>query len=437
MNRTAECLLGTIALTVLITGCSSSSSPSSPTTSEAKSSLSRDMSPNVPAADQQALVTGNNAFAFDVYKSLATSGTGNQFFSPYSISSALAMTYAGANGATATEMSKALHFSLPQAQLHPAFDAVDLSLAADNQPAQNGGKPLTLHVANSLWGYTQENFGKPFLDTLATNYGAGIQLTDFVKDPDGSRVAINGWVSDETNAKITNLIPQGAIDPSTRLVLVDAIYFDGNWATPFDAKSTKPAQFTKNDGSQVSVPMMNSGEVPAAFAKTATYEAVELPYVGNVSMDIVMPTAGTMSAFEASLTSDAFGAIVSGLQPSEGGQVTLPKFSYNGDTISLKKLLQGLGMSTPFTGAADFTAIAIDPNGPLYIEDVLHKAFLSVDEQGTEAAAATAVIIGTGTAAPVGPPPSINVNHPFFFTLRDRPTNTILFAGRINDPSQQ
>ncbi|MEO7110941.1 MAG: serpin family protein [Polyangiaceae bacterium] len=435
MNRTVECLLGTVALTAFVTGCSGSSASSGDgVTSEAKSSLARDMSPNVPAADQTALVSGNNTFAFDMYKAIGTGNSDNQFFSPYSISSALAMTYAGANGTTASEMASTLRFTLPSAQLHPAFDKVDLSLASDNQPSSSGGKPLALHVANSIWGENDMPFGKPFLDTLAVNYGAGMRLADFVNQPDPSRIAINNWVSDQTNAKITNLIPQGQITSDTKIVLVDAIYFDGNWATQFDAKSTQNGNFTTASGSAVSVPMMNNSEVPAKFGKGDGYEAVELPYVGNVSMDIVMPTAGTMTAFESSLTGDSFQTIVSGLkQAGEGGQVTMPKFSYHGDTISLKKVLQGLGMSTAFTSDADFSPMSSDK---IWIGDVLHKAYLSVDEAGTEAAAATAVI-GVGTAASTDPPPAINVNHAFFFALRDIPTNTILFAGRINDPSQQ
>jgi len=431
MNRTAQCLFGALSLTAFVTGCSGSTSAPS-TTGEAKSSLSRDTAPNVAPADQQTLVSSNNAFAFDAYKALGAGNSNNEFFSPYSISSALAMTYAGAKGPTASEMATALHFTLPQTTLHPAFDAVDLALASDNQPATDKGKPLTLHIANSMWGETSETFGKPFLDTIATSYGAGVRLADFVNQPDPSRIAINDWVSDQTNAKITDLIPKGDIDSSTKMVLVDAIYFDGNWSTPFDAAQTKPAQFTKNDGTQVSASMMTNGEVEALFASTATYDAVELPYVGNVSMDIVMPKQGTLSAFESTLSGDAFQTIVSSLK-ADTGVVSIPKFSYHGDTISLKTLLGGLGMVTAFTKAADFSPMA--PSDKIMIGDVLHKAFLSVDENGTEAAAATAVI-GVGTAARLGTPPSIVVDHSFLFTLRDRPTGTILFAGRINDPSQ-
>ena len=344
------------------------------------------------------------------------------------------MTYAGANGTTASEMASTLHFTLPGAQLHPAFDKVDLALASDNQPGPNGGKPIALHVANSLWGEQNESFGGPFLDTLAVNYGAGLRLADFVNQPDPSRLAINSWVSDQTNAKITNLLGQGTITSDTKLVLVDAIYFDGSWATPFDAKNTQNGNFTTASGSSVSVPLMVNDNISASFGSGDGYEAVELPYVGNVSMDIVMPTAGTMSAFESSLTGDSLQKIIAGLTPAEDASVTLPKFSYHGDTISLKQTLQGLGMQTPFTPSADFSPMA--PNDKLWIGDVLHKAYLTVDEAGTEAAAATAVIM-TGTAAREGAPPSIVVNHPFIFTLRDIPTNTILFAGRINDASQQ
>lgn len=410
---------------VLLAGCSgNTTSPSGPKVDEAKSSLVRDAAPTVSDADKATFANDNQAFALSAYAALAKTD-GNVFFSPYSISSALAMSYAGAKGQTATEMATALHFSLPQERLHPAFDSVDLAL--------NHSTGFTLHVTNSMWGYTQEKFQQPFLDTIATNYGAGVYLEDFVNDPHGSEDLINQWVSDQTNGKIQKIL-NNSIDPDTRLVLVDAIYFDADWTTAFEKESTSPGTFNATIGA-VPVQMMHSheGQLHANAAHTDAYDAIELPYNGGAVMDIVMPTAGTMAAFESSLTPDSLSKIVGGL--SNGTvDLAMPKFSYAGDAISLKPLLQGMGMNVPFGEDADFTAIATDPNEHLFIQNVLHKAYLRVDEKGTEAAAATAVVMGDA-AVGFEEGLSITLDHPFFFTIRDTATNTILFAGRITNPS--
>src|ERR1700733_158887 len=269
-------------------GCSSPSSPapSQPGVSEATSSLARDTKPAVAPADASTLVQDNAAFAIDAYKALGADAAGkNVFYSPYSVSSALAMTYAGAAGATATEMAKAMHYSLSADKLHPAFDSLDLALAS-RATSPSGDRAVTLPGANPLWGEKADAFGKPFLDTLAVNYGAGVKLVDFTSAPDTCRTAINGWISDQTNAKITDMLAPGTIDSSTRFALVDAIYFDGKWATQFDPKATAPAPFTKLDGSTVSVPTMNAREMLTSFAQTEAYDAIELTYAGNqIAMD--------------------------------------------------------------------------------------------------------------------------------------------------------
>ena len=410
--------------------------------SEAKSTLTRDLAPNVSPADEAALVAGNNDFAFAAYKALAASNSNNQFFSPYSISSALAMTYAGASGATATEIAAALHFTLPQAALHPAFDAVDLALTADNDDASDAsdsnsgtpkqeGKKLVLHVANSLWAAKDASFHQPFLDTLAVSYGAGVRLTDFAGNPEGSRTTINDWVSNETEDRINDLLPDGSISGSTRLVLVDAIYFNASWSSPFQASSTTPADFNRIDGSKVSAPTMHE-RIWSAYASTDSYDAIELPYLGNAVMDVVMPKAGTLSDFESKLDGAQFQTILAGFSHGDV-DVSLPKFGYHGGTISLKSLLQGLGMKTAFESDADFSAMIDEP---ISIGDVVHKAFLAVDESGTEAAAATAVIMDAGASpGPSKPIPAITVDHPFMVVIRETTTGSILFAGRIGDPT--
>jgi serpin B len=413
-------LLGALATA---TGCSSSSPPSIATT---HSDVRRDTAPSVPAADSAALVDGNTAFAIDAYKALgARAPAGNVAFSPYSISSALAMAYAGAGGATASEMATAMHYTLPEAQLHPAFDALDLALAA-RAPA------VVLHVANSLWGYEKETFGQPFLDTLAKNYGAPVRLEDFASDAEGSREQINGWVSDGTDQRIPNLLAQGTIGATTRFVLVNAIYFDGEWDSPFDPMATRNASFTRLDGTQEQAPTMTDGNRSASYAQTSAYDAVELPYHGGqMAMDIVAPKAGSFAAFESALTGDGLSAVLGGLQQGVI-DLALPTFKVAGDAVDLTPMLQGFGMKQAFDPSkADFTAIARDAKGPLFLQGVVHQAYLLVNEKGTEAAAATGVVGGVSS---YDPPVPIHIDRPFFFALRDLPTGAILFTGRVVDP---
>jgi serpin B len=407
--------------------CSTSSSVPAPASSGiARSTLARDASPSVSAADLAAAVDGDTEFAIDAYKVLAAASPASNFlFSPHSISVALAMAYAGAGGQTAGEMAAALHYTLPDERLQPAFDALDLQLAQRSES-------VVLRVANSLWGYEKESFGQGFLDTLARDYGAGVRLEDFADDPDGSRARINAWVADQTDQKIPNLLAAGAVTPRTRLVIANAVYFDGLWQQPFDPRRTADRAFTRPDGTQVNVPTMSASALPAAHARTSAYDAVEIAYDGGeVAMDIVVPKAASLGAFEAGLTSEALGAIVAGL---ERGPIRLamPKFTIAGDAVALGPMLQGFGMKRAFVpGEADFAAIARDPGDPLYIGGVTHRAYVSVDESGTEAAAAT----GVSVIAAVVPSTAIQVDRAFFFLIRDRPTGAVLFAGHVADPS--
>jgi serpin B len=406
-------------------GCSASSSPGQPGAA-AHSVVQRDTSPSVAASDLATLVDDNTRFAIDSYRALGTLRAGqNVVFAPYSISSALAMTNAGAGGTTATEMASALDYGLPQARLHPAFDALDLALAA-RAPS------VVLHVANSLCAYDKETFGQPFLDTIARDYGAGVRMEDFVDDPEGSREQINGWVADETNQKIQELLGRGTVTSATRLVLVNAIDFDGDWDVPFDAGASATAAFTRLDGTPVQVPTMIASKRTLAYVRTSYYDAIELPYKGQqMALDVVAPKQGTFAAFESGLTSEGLRSLLAGL--TRGFlQLAMPKFKLEGVSVDLVPILEGLGMKEAFDPhRADFTAIARDPGGPLYVDGVVHKAFVSVDEKGTQAGAATAVGVRTALAPSV----SIRVDRPFFFVLRDLPTGAILFAGRVTDPS--
>jgi serpin B len=400
------------------------------TQKQAKSTLARNLSPAVDQGDIAELVNGNSAFAIELYQNLKGGQGGNIFFSPYSISLALAMTYAGTEGETASEIAQAMHFTLPEERLHPAFDALDLSMADLGYGAKNATTQFKLNIANSLWAQDGFSILANFLDILAVSYGAGVNLLDFINSPEDSRTVINKWVDDETNGKIKDLLTQGSIDTYTRLVMVNAIYFKAAWASTFDPKVTQVKMFTRADNAQVNVPMMSQIEsIP--YCQGNDYQAVELPYDGgNASMVIIVADPGKFDSLENAFSLSQWIAITHDLHPSEVA-ITMPRFNYEGDTISLKQILTDMGMPTAFTETADFSGIT-DPT-TLFIQDVLHKAFLKVDETGTEAAAATGVIVGTTSAPTVQV--SLTIDRPFLFFIRDRISNSILFMGRIVDPS--
>jgi serpin B len=340
------------------------------------------------------------------------------------------MTYAGAAGDTAKQMSTALHFTLPQAQLHPAFNQLALDLASRGQNAKGtNGKSFSLNIANALWGQQGYKIQPAFLNTLAQNYGAGMNLLDFVNSPEDSRVTINNWVSSQTNNRINDLLPQGSIDSLTRLVLTNAIYFDAAWQDPFAKESTHDGTFNLLDGSTVTVPMMNR-EGGYSYIKDTGYQAIELPYDGNeIAMDIIMPDTGKFTTFESAMTAEKINGIIGSIQNSFMA-LTLPKFSFD-SSFSLKSALSALGMPIAFSETnADFSGIT--GNTDLHISDVVHKAFVAVDEEGTEAAAATGVVIGLAAM----PQYSMTVDQPFIFLIRDLQTNSILFVGRVLNPGQ-
>ncbi len=394
--------------------------------SVAQSGLSRDLSPNVSPADLATLTSGNAAFALALYHEVAAGGM-NLFFSPYSISSALAMAYAGARGTTKTEMAEALDFWLEQAALHPAFNALDLELNTRGTVAPPyEGKGFELEVANAVWGQRGFPFRSAYLDTLALSYGAGLRLEDFESDPEGSRLSINDWVSDQTNARVKDLLPPGSVSESTRLVLTNAIYFKAPWLLPFEAKDTSTGSFTPLVGTPTSVPMMHKAAA-LAYARAGDFQAVQLPYNGaQLAMLLIVPDAGRFAAFEGELDAPLYQGILEALETHDV-RLALPKFQFD-STLSLSEPLAALGMRDAFDpNAADFSGI--DGAQDLSISDVLHKAFISVDEKGTEAAAATAVVM-VGTGMP-GSPVTLTIDRPFFFVIRDIPTGAILFVGRV------
>ena len=393
--------------------------------------------PTATDADLTALARGNSAFAFDLYEALREDGD-NLFYSPYSISLALAMTYAGAQGDTETQMADTLHFGLPQDSLHPTFNALDLELASRGKDDQgDGAEGFTLRIANAVWAQHDYEFQQAFIDLLAESYGAGVRHANFREAPDESRVTINDWIEEQTEDKIMDLIPEGAINRRTRMVLTNAIYFNAAWSLPFDEAGTRERPFHLLDGSETLVPMMRK-TASFSYAKMDGYQVVDLPYVGReISMTILLPDEGRFREFEDSMDAALVEQALADAR-REYVALVMPKFEFESQ-FELAETLKQMGMSNAFDGdMSDFSGMdgnscfaGDDPC--LHIKEVIHQAFVSVDEQGTEAAAATAVVVAV--AESVRPEPiRVAIDRPFIFLVRDSATGTILFLGRVLDP---
>jgi serpin B len=396
----------------------------------AQSEAERVTAPEVTDDELSELVAGNQAFALELYRYLAETGDDNLFLSPHSISVALAMAYAGARGSTEAEMARALHFTLAQDKLHAALNRLDIELSRRGEGAAGAdGGGFRLNVVNAIWGQQNHAFEEAYLDVLARHYGAGLRLVDFIADPEVARQAINGWVSEQTEERITDLIPEGVLGELTRLVLTNAIYFNAAWAEPFEEAFTRDGDFTLLDGATVTVPLMRQ-EGGFNTVQGTGFEALELPYDGHeLSMVILMPDEGTFDTFEQSLDQAQLAAILEGLS-FERIQLMMPRFEIRAK-FGLTEALSALGMPEAFTDAADFSGI--DGTQELLISDVIHEAFVSVDEEGTEAAAATAVVVGI-TSAPMDPR-EVRIDRPFLFLIRDIEAGAVLFIGRTVDPT--
>jgi serpin B len=433
-----------LALVFFFSACRRGSKELSPVRNgnELKSPLARDTSPAYSESELRQLVGNNNSFAFELYQMIKDKAD-NLFFSPYSISVALAMTYAGARNRTETQMAATLHFNFPQDKLHSLFNALDLELAnrkqSDTREGNEGGKYLKLNIANAIWAQEDHPFRDEFPDTLAVNYGAGIWLVDFQANPEQARLTINDWVARQTENKITGLLEENQIDRFTRLVLTNAIYFNAAWAIPFNDEVTYDGDFYLTDGSTITVPMMipheGSGENGEMYTAAVGpgYQAVELPYYGGeFSMLIVIPDQGTFTTFEQDLDYPLIEEIVNNLR-GEDIRLRMPGFGYE-SKFDLANVLAGMGMPDAFNSQkADFSGIDGGVGG-LYIGRVVHNAFITVDEAGTEAAAATAVVVfGIG----VQEPREIIINRPFIYMIRDIKTNAILFLGKVKKPLPQ
>ncbi len=335
--------------------------------------LDSGLSSDASLPDPAALAASNTAFALDLYHAL-TGGdpTPNLAFAPYSVSVALAMAYSGAAGRTAAQMASALHFDLPGPRLHAAFKTTDLALASRGADAG----AITLNVADSLWVDQSLPLMQPFVDTLSNDYGSPAQPVDFASSPDMARLAINQWVSGATSGNISDLFPAGSITPQTRVVLANAIYLDARW--------------------------------------------------------LVLPATGQFGAFEPTLSGGFFEQLTASLGPANV-VLTLPKFALTGASTSLRAALTSLGMIDAFQAGADFSAMT---SGNLRLEDVIQQTMVSIDEMGTKAAAATGATLGWYGAASYPDMVYVTINRPFFFIIRDIPTNTVLFVGRVTDPTQ-
>jgi serpin B len=384
------------------------------------------------AAELATFARSNNAFALDLHGKLRAR-PGNLAFSPLSISTALTMAWAGARGETAAQLAKGLHASGTPAQ---AADVAGKLVGSYRDPA----KKVTLRVANRLFGEKTYTFEPAYLDLTRAAFAAPLQPLDFKHDFDASRQLINGWVERQTGDHIKNLLPPGALDDKTRLVLANAVYFLGDWANPFSKGATSPAPFHVTAADSKSVPMM-SQVAHFAFAAGGGVKVLQMPYEGgDVAMTVVLPDAvNGLDAVEQRLTPATLDGWLAGLRTTEV-IVSFPRFEIDPPAaIPLVAPLQELGMALPFDRErADFTGIAAppDPGDRLYVEKVFHKAFVKVDEKGTEAAAATAVDVNAmATSVPAPNPPEFRADHPFLFLLRDVASGTILFMGRVSDPA--
>jgi serpin B len=426
---------------VLLYGCGTQSGvttsvrhPPSSTPSPDSSSDSSDTQSSLPARlavsvqgqeDVAEVAASNNAFSLELFRGIRTQDK-NVVCSPYSVTLALTMTMAGARGQTQAEMKQALQIDLPYYRVNRALNALDQSLT----------KYAQFSCANSIWGQTGRSFRQPFLDVLAQYYGAPLQSLDLDGDYAGACRAINAWVSDKTKGRINDLMNPDDAPPRPRLMmLVNAVHFKSDWAETFNALATKDWPFFLLDGSKVEVPMMGH-ERDHALLQNEKVQAIELPYEGErFSMVLIMPAEGTFEQFAQELGQKGLDELLAGLQERKV-ILRMPLFETT-STPPLGQALQSMGMTLPFTSEADFSGMTDEP-GPFWITKVAQKAFIQVNEEGTEAAAVTGVTMaGAAATTTTSPPVEMTIDHPFVYLIRDIQTGAILFIGQVTDPRQR
>ena len=382
----------------------------------------------IKPSDNAAIVRGDNQFAVDLYAQLDREQPGkNLFFSPTSISLALAMTAAGARGPTQAEMAKVLHLDADLAQAHAHYHQL-----LEQWNAVGEKRAYQLRVANRLWGQKGYPIRPEFLALTRQQYGAEMLLVDFAQAEAASR-EINQWVEQQTNGKIKDLIPPGSLDALTRLVLTNAVYFKGDWVQPFDKQNTREEDFAVSAQEKVKVPLMHQ-QTKMGYAEEETFQVLELPYAGReLSMVVLLPKkVDGLPELEKAITVDKLASLMSKLHVREVNTY-LPKFKLE-TSFGLNPTLEAMGMKRAFSQEADFSGISSAE--ALYISAVLHKAYVDVNEEGTEAAAATGVVMRAMAARRPQPIPVFRADHPFLFLIRDTKAGSILFMGRLTNPTK-
>lgn len=425
-------------LALVLAGCTGPGEPGPSTPMETPPPLET-VSPSttIPAipGSEPTVVDANNRFALDLYTRLADDPAhrnDNLFFSPFSISSALAITYEGARGTTAEEIRSVFHYPENQSVMGSGFAEV---IAGMNSKT----KAYTLQTANALWAEETYPFLAEYTSAAEHYYSAKTNNLDFVHAPEDSRVTINRWVEEQTEERIKNLLQPGSINPATRLVITNAIYFKGTWVKQFDEEKTTDADFQIGTGSTVRVPMMQRTDEDAryGYAETDTLQILSMPYESgdgkDLSMLVLLPKDGGLARVEHSLNTSMLSSLQDSLR-TRRVMVYFPKFVME-TKYSLPTVLSAMGMPTAFTWSADFSGM--DGTRNLYIDDVVHQAFVEVNEEGTEAAAATGVTMQLTSLRVDEPPvPVFRADHPFIFLIREDETGNILFIGRVTNPVQ-
>lgn len=420
-------------LLIIFAGCAGTPTvqPESPTVE--KTPVQQTTTPIIMLDENstKAVADANNRFAFDLYSRLIKDDGGNLFFSPFSLSSALAITLEGAKGKTAEEIRSVFYFPENGTSLREGFSSMNAGI--------NSGDPsYSLRTANALWAEKTYSFLPEYTGNAERYYGAKTTNLDFINHPEDSRITINTWVEDKTEDRIKDLIPAGVIDQITRLVITNAIYFKGDWVKEFDKNKTADAEFRIAPGNTVVVPMMQRTDEDAVYlyAENSDLQMLSMPYEHTtgkeLSMVVFLPKADNLTKPEDSMNSEAFSALQQ-TATSRRVMVYFPKYTMK-TKYSLPDTLGAMGMPTAFTSNADFSGM--DGTKNLFISDVIHQAFVDVNEEGTEAAAATAVVMKLA-AAPGGsdPVPVFRADHPFIFLIQDNETGSILFLGRVVNPA--
>lgn len=419
-----------MVLTILLAGCTGLQQPGPSAPKETPAPLP---TISLPSVASDTVVDANNRFSLDLYSRLADDPEfkdGNLFFSPFSISSAFAITHEGARGTTADEIQVVFHFPDNRSMLSSGFEE---TIARINGNAN----AYTLRTANAMWAEKTHPFLPDYISTADRYYGARTTNLDFIYTPDESRITINRWVEDRTEDRIKDLIPAGAIDSNTCLVITNAIYFNGIWVKQFDPDKTVDADFLTGRGTPVKIPLMQKIDEAAVYGyvETDTFQALEMPYESGtgteISMLVLLPRGNELQEIEQSLDSGSLRDLRESLQ-SRQVNVYFPRFTMEAKYF-LPWVLSAMGMPLAFTDAADFSGM--DGSRDILITDVIHQAFVEVNEEGTEAAAATAVIAGGKSAVPSEDEvPVFRADHPFIFIIQDTGTGNILFMGRVSDP---